>query len=120
MHTIIHLSDPSHIRNLNYNAIPYLRLLLHWNLLVFSRGSQIYCYYNEKHTGAQSIVTVIMNFTGSAIRVFTTISEVGFDIPLLSGYAISLFMNITMITQFILYKKNTEKYMKELVEKKKD
>ena len=61
-----------------------------------------------------------MNFTGSAIRVFTTISEVGFDIPLLSGYAISLFMNITMITQFILYKKNTEKYMKELGEKKKD
>lgn len=98
----------------------YLLVSCNMPVTIFSRGSQIYCYYNEKHTGAQSIVTVIMNFTGSAIRVFTTISEVGFDIPLLSGYAISLFMNITMITQFILYKKNTEKYMKELVEKKKD
>jgi len=61
-----------------------------------------------------------MNFTGSAIRVFTTVSEVGFDIPLLSGYAISLCLNATMITQFIIYKKNTEKYMKELEGKKKD
>lgn len=87
---------------------------------MFSRGSQIYFYYTEKHTGAQSIITVIMNFTGSAIRVFTTISEVGFDIPMLSGYAISLVLNATMITQFIVYKKNTEKYMKKLAEKKKD
>ena len=85
---------------------------------MFSRGSQIYFYYTEKHTGAQSIITVIMNFTGSAIRVFTTISEVGFDIPMLLGYTISLILNATMITQFIVYKKNTEEYMKKLAEKK--
>jgi len=98
----------------------YLLLSINMPVTIFSRGTQIHCYYTNKHTGAQSIVTVIMNFTGSAIRVFTTVSEVGFDIPLLSGYAISLCLNATMITQFIIYKKNTEKYMKELEGKKKD
>jgi mannose-P-dolichol utilization defect protein 1 len=98
----------------------YLLLSINMPVTIFSRGSQVYCYYTEKHTGAQSVITVMMNFTGSAIRVFTTISEVGFDIPLLTGYAISLCMNATMITQFIIYKKNTEKHMKSLMEKKKD
>ena len=59
-----------------------------------------------------------MNFAGSAIRVVTTINEVGFDIPMLSGYGISLVLNFIMIAQFMLYKKNTEKYMKSLQEKK--
>jgi len=55
-----------------------------------------------------------MNFTGSAIRVMTTINLVGFDIPMLAGYGISLFLNAIMITQFLIYKKNTAAYFKEL------
>ena len=44
----------------------------------------------------------------------TTINLVGFDIPMLAGYGISLFLNAIMITQFLIYKKNTAAYFKEL------
>lgn len=96
----------------------YLLLSVNLPVTVFSRGSQIYSFYTCQHTGTQSIITVVMNFAGSAIRVVTTINEVGFDIPMLSGYGISLVLNFIMIAQFMLYKKNTEKYMKSLQEKK--
>lgn len=96
----------------------YLLLSINMPVTVFSRGSQIYCYYKEKHTGTQSIITVIMNFMGSAIRVMTTINLVGFDIPMLAGYGISLILNSIMISQFIMYKKNTEDYMNKLKSKK--
>ncbi len=76
-------------------------------------------YFKSKHTGAQSIITVIMNFTGSAIRVVTTIKEVGMDIPMLSGYLISILLNTIQISQFLIYKKNTEKYLKDLADEKK-
>jgi mannose-P-dolichol utilization defect protein 1 len=92
----------------------HLLLSINMPVTFFSRGSQIYCYYTAKHTGSQSIVTNIMNFTGSAIRVMTTINLVGFDIPMLAGYGISLFLNAIMITQFLIYKKNTAAYFKEL------
>mmetsp|Transcript_4461 Transcript_4461/g.8569 ORF Transcript_4461/g.8569 Transcript_4461/m.8569 type:complete len:227 (-) Transcript_4461:19-699(-) len=98
----------------------YLLLSINVPVTVFSRGSQIYCYYKEKHTGTQSIITVLMNFTGSAIRVITTINLVGFDIPMLAGYGISLVLNSIMISQFVLYKKNTEQYMIKLKSKKVD
>lgn len=81
---------------------------------IFSRGTQILYYFSCKHTGTQSIITVIMNFMGSAIRVVTTIKEVGMDIPMLSGYGISLLLNAIQISQFLMYKSNTEKYLKEL------
>jgi len=86
---------------------------------LFSRGSQIYTYYTSQHTGTQSIITVIMNFTGSAIRVVTTIKEVGMDIPMLSGYAMSLTLNTIQISQFLMYKQNTIRYLKELKSDKK-
>jgi len=98
----------------------YLLMSINMPVTIFSRGSQIYHYYTCKHTGSQSIITVIMNFTGSAIRVVTTINEIGFDIPMLAGYGISLMLNSIMITQFILFKSNTEKHMKQLKDKKKD
>jgi mannose-P-dolichol utilization defect protein 1 len=96
----------------------YLLLSINMPVTMFSRGSQIYCYFKEKHTGTQSIITVLMNFTGSAIRVITTINLVGFDIPMLAGYGISLVLNSIMISQFVLYKQNTEQYMNKLRSKK--
>ncbi len=98
----------------------YLLLSINMPVTIFSRGMQIMTYLKAKHTGTQSIITVIMNFTGSAIRVMTTINLVGFDIPMLAGYGISLLLNSIMISQFIIYKENTKKYMKELEAKKKE
>ena len=101
----------------------YLLLSINLPVTMFSRGSQIQMYYTCKHTGTQSVITVLMNFIGSAIRVVTTINEIGMDIPMLSGYAISLLLNSIMIAQFIVYNSNTQNYMKDLKdlqEKKKD
>jgi mannose-P-dolichol utilization defect protein 1 len=98
----------------------YLLLSINMPVTFFSRGSQIYCYHSVKHTGSQSVITNIMNFTGSAIRVMTTINLVGFDIPMLAGYGISLLLNSIMIAQFVIYKENTATYFKELEAKKKE
>lgn len=98
----------------------YLLLTMNWPALLFSRGTQIWTFYKCQHTGTQSIITTFMNFIGSVLRFFTTISEVGYDWALLSGYLISCGLNAALLSQFIMYKNGTEKYMKNLAEKKKD
>lgn len=95
----------------------YLLLSANMPVLIFSRGSQIYTFYKCKHTGTQSLITTIMNTSGSMIRVVTTIFEIGFDMPILNGYFISLALNFTLILQFIMYKKNTKEYLKALKKK---
>jgi hypothetical protein len=72
-----------------------------------------------KHTGTQSLITTVMNLAGSAIRILTTIKEVGLDMALLGGYAISVLLNLVLVIQFILYKENTKKYIQSLEERKK-
>jgi mannose-P-dolichol utilization defect protein 1 len=99
-----------------------LYILMSVNLPVtcFSRGFQIAAFLKAKHTGTQSIVTVIMNFMGSMIRVVTTIHEVGFDAPMLTGYGLSLALNGTQIALFLKYKENTKQYLQNLKHKKKE
>jgi mannose-P-dolichol utilization defect protein 1 len=92
----------------------YMILSVNLPVLIFSRGSQIYTFHSCKHTGSQSLITTGMNFIGSAIRVLTTISEIGFDIPMLSGYFISLGLNAILIAQFLMYRKKTEEYLKSI------
>ncbi len=95
----------------------YLLLSLNLPVLIFSRGSQIYTFYTCKHTGTQSLITTSMNATGSFIRVMTTIGEIGFDIPMLSGYLISLALNFILIAQFMMYKQKTKEYLNSLKKK---
>lgn len=97
-----------------------LYLLMSMNLPVtcFSRGSQIAAFLKAKHTGTQSIMTVLMNFTGSMIRVVTTINEVGWDLPMLSGYGLSLALNGTQILLFLKYKENTRNYLQRIKKEK--
>jgi mannose-P-dolichol utilization defect protein 1 len=95
----------------------YMLMSVNFPVLIFSRGSQIYTFYQCKHTGTQSLITTGMNLLGSAIRVLTTISEIGFDIPMLSGYAISLVLNTILVFQFIMYKKKTGEYLDSLKKK---
>lgn len=95
----------------------YILMSVNLPVLIFSRGSQIYTFFQCKHTGTQSLITTSMNTVGSAIRIMTTISEIGFDIPMLSGYGISLVLNFILIGQFILYRKKTEEYLKSLQKK---
>mmetsp|Transcript_10945 Transcript_10945/g.16510 ORF Transcript_10945/g.16510 Transcript_10945/m.16510 type:complete len:256 (-) Transcript_10945:267-1034(-) len=96
----------------------FLLQTVNWPILLYSRGSQIYENMTLKHTGNQAIITHFMNFFGSFIRILTTIKEVGWDMVLLSGYGISVFLNITLLTQCVMYMKNTKAYFEELKKKK--
>jgi len=93
-------------------------IMSNWPALLFSRGSQILQSFQLKHTGAQSVITHGMNLVGSLIRIGTTVGEVGYDLPLLSGYAISIVLNTILVAQVLLYQENTAKFLK--AEKKQD
>lgn len=93
----------------------YYFLLLSVNLpiLIYSKGVQIASNVQLKHTGNQSIVTHLMNFGGSLVRILTTIKEIGFDWAMLSGYIISVSLNSILVIQTILYMKNTKEYFEK-------
>ena len=86
-------------------------------VIIFSKGSQIYKFFICKHTGTQSLTTTGMNISGNVIRIVNMISEIGFDIPMLSGSTVSLVLNSILIVQFLMYKKNTKEYLTSLKKK---
>jgi hypothetical protein len=59
---------------------------LNWPMVIYTRGAQIYANYVNGHTGSQSPITILMQAGGSAIRIFTTLVMIGFDLNLLMGY----------------------------------
>ena len=87
-------------------------------VLVYSRGSQVLETFSLKHTGANSLITTAMNLLGSAIRIVTTIQEIGWDMALLRGYMLSASLNIVLVLQFFLYQDNTTKFLADLKAKK--
>lgn len=100
----------------------YVHFLITANtpVMVYSRGSQILTFHRCGHTGTQSLITTLMNLLGSCIRLLTTVSEIGWDIPLLSGYLLSVFLNIALVSQFFAYKEDTKRYLTNLSSKKDD
>lgn len=98
----------------------YLLQASNWPVLIYSRGGAIWEIWRIQHTGTQSIITHIMNLGGSCIRFLTTIKEVGWDMTLLSGYALSAGLNVCLVASFFIFRKNTEKFLKSLETKKKD
>lgn len=89
-------------------------------VLVYSRGAQIVENFSNKQTGAQSIATTSMNLCGSAVRIVTTIKEVGWDLHILRSYGTSVVLNTILFAQIIMYKANTEKFLASLKGKKKE
>merc|ERR1712157_366071 len=98
----------------------YILQVLNWPVLIYARCTQIHYTYTVKHTGTQSVITTLMNFLGNAIRIGTTLKEVGLDIAFLSGYVSSLLLWFITLVQFYLYNDNTTKFLHDLKEKKKD
>ena len=88
-------------------------------LALFARGSQVYEAYRIKHTGSNALITHAMNFLGSSIRILTTLKEVGWDIPMLTGFFVSVTINGIIIIQILMYHENTQRFLRELEEKKK-
>mmetsp|Transcript_14766 Transcript_14766/g.23091 ORF Transcript_14766/g.23091 Transcript_14766/m.23091 type:complete len:260 (-) Transcript_14766:951-1730(-) len=98
----------------------YLLLASNWPLLLYSRGSQILTTQQLKHTGPQSIITITLNLVGVLIRILTTISEVGWDMTLLSGFALSAVMSFILFVQYFVFRSNTVEFLAELEKKKKE
>ena len=97
----------------------YLLMTAVLPMAMFARGSQVYEAYRIKHMGSNALLTHIMNFAGSSIRIVTTIKEVGWDMAMLSGFFVSVTINGIIIIQFFLYKENTAAFLREKEEKKK-
>lgn len=93
--------------------------MCNWGALLYARGSQIISTMKIKHTGNQSIWTILMNMSGSVVRIATTLKEVGWDFALLSGYLLSVGLNLTLVLQYFYFRKNTEEFLKTLTPKKK-
>jgi hypothetical protein len=87
-------------------------------IYLYSRGLQIFETFRIQHTGAQSIATIGMSLAGSAIRILTTIQEVGMDFAVLANYGLGVAMNLTSFVQYFYYKDNTNKYLLKLKTKK--
>ena len=88
--------------------------MCNWGALTYARGSQIVSTFQIQHTGNQSIITMTMNISGTIVRIFTTLKEVGWDFALMSGYLISAGLNSILILQYFYYRKNTALFLKKL------
>lgn len=88
-----------------------LLIVCNWPALIISRGSQIRKNALDKHTGTQSVITHLMNLTGSLVRIATTMKEIGMDTALLCGYSLSVLLNAILVLQCIMYSSNTEKVL---------
>ncbi|KAL7484462.1 hypothetical protein ACHAW6_010100 [Cyclotella cf. meneghiniana] len=98
----------------------YILMVYNPVVLIISRGSQIIANHKQKQTGAQSLATTGLNLIGTVVRIGTTIKEVGWDLHILRSYGVSVALNSILFLQLIIYKQNTERFLKSLNEKKKD
>mmetsp|Transcript_3517 Transcript_3517/g.5994 ORF Transcript_3517/g.5994 Transcript_3517/m.5994 type:complete len:265 (-) Transcript_3517:1992-2786(-) len=83
-------------------------------VLLYSRGSQVWENWVDKHTGTQAIATLVMNTAGGIIRIGTTIAEVGWDIPVLTGFGTGVFLSILLLIQYFAYQSNTQRVLQNL------
>ncbi|KAG5181830.1 hypothetical protein JKP88DRAFT_270011 [Tribonema minus] len=96
-------------------ALPpeYLHLLPLTNLplILVARIPQILTIYQNGHTGQLAFITMAMNVAGTALRMLTTIQEVGWDKGLLIQYGTSLVFNGILFVQILYYWGATNKFV---------
>lgn len=95
-------------------SLYYLLQSTNLPILLLSRGTQILQTYQVKHTGALSIVTTSMSLGGSITRVFTTLKEVGLDIPMLAPFILSVTLNSICCFQYYYFYTNTQQFLKQI------
>lgn len=100
--------------------LAYVLMASIWPIMLTGRGLQIWETFRLKHTGAQSIVTVSMSLGGSAVRILTTLKEVGWDRAVLMGFFLSVTLNLILFLQYWAFYDNTKKFLSDLKSKKKD
>ena len=98
----------------------YILMVYNPIVLIATRGAQIVTNHTNKQTGAQSVATLSMNLAGGVVRIATTIKEIGFDLHILRSYGTSVLSNSVLLAQIVMYGKNTERFLEELRDKKKE
>lgn len=73
-------------------------------IFLFARLPQIWKNFKNKSTGELSFLTFFMNFAGSIVRVFTSIQE-NAPVSILTGFALGVFTNGTILSQILMYQK---------------
>ncbi|KAL7570201.1 hypothetical protein ACA910_020630 [Epithemia clementina (nom. ined.)] len=94
----------------------FLLLASSWPIMLYSRTTQLWESYCEKHTGAQSGITIGLNTIGTAIRLFTTWKEVGLEWALLLNFGLAFFTNVALLSQYFYYQRNTQQFLQSLKE----
>ena len=65
-----------------------------------ARGSQILKNFSGEK-GAQSALTTFLQAFGTAVRIFTTVQEVGWDMNLLAAYGVGFVLNSCLLVQVV-------------------
>lgn len=87
-------------------------------IFVYSRIVQIGETHKLKHTGAQSLISNVINVWGNIARIFTTLSETPDDMSLLTGYSLGVVFNTAVLVQFFIYRQTTKNFWKHVEEDK--
>ncbi|CAM9983145.1 unnamed protein product, partial [Ectocarpus fasciculatus] len=65
---------------------------------------QIWKNWRQKHTGELAMLTVLLAFLGSSVRIATTIADLGGDPWLLFNYVLGATSNATILAQIYVYR----------------
>ncbi|KAI2809274.1 hypothetical protein RDWZM_003398 [Blomia tropicalis] len=86
-------------------------------LIISSKMVQAWANFQNGHTGNLSAITVVLVFLGSITRIFTSISETGDKVIILS-YALSSVANAILVLQIIAYRNKTKIFKEKVLSKK--
>ena len=73
-------------------------------MLLYGRAPQIWSNFQNKDTGALSLVSLIMSFGGGLARIFTTLQEAPSTL-ILAGLLSGVVLNGILIAQILMYAK---------------
>eukprot|EP00933_Yihiella_yeosuensis_P018322 TRINITY_DN15077_c2_g1_i1.p1 TRINITY_DN15077_c2_g1~~TRINITY_DN15077_c2_g1_i1.p1 ORF type:complete len:233 (+),score=39.81 TRINITY_DN15077_c2_g1_i1:120-818(+) len=79
---------------------------------------QIWKNYQQGHTGTLAIVPAVLGAAGNFARVFTSILQTPDDIVAIANPVMASTLWVVMLSQFILYRKETAKVQEEARKKK--
>jgi len=87
----------------------YLPILIYANIpfIFFSTFPQVMANFNQGHTGQLALTSIFLKMVGCIVRLFTTVTQIGMDVGLLTGYTTGLVMNGIIVCQGIAYRKET-------------
>ena len=77
-------------------------------LFMVARLPQIISNFRARSTGQLTIFTYLLNTVGCVVRIFTTLQEGG-GATMLRTYIISLSLNLTLISQILIFGNKAEK-----------